>query len=961
MKKIISLFLIALFTITLAGCDLFGDDTEIPEEILDCILNPDAEGCEIDPGDTRTAAEILADAITDNWDGDITHLNTLMDLMDFSESMEIVTEFRFDVVDENNDPFLINVVMTDSFLFLATGDVLERHLALNIDGTYIETTMIFEEIATGVTIYVEVSDLVDEWEVEEPEITDIMTVLGIDQDWLKFTFDDTLANMVEIEVMKEILLDILYNEKGATVFIDLQAEILSEIGVDLSTYSLNLDALMTLLETGDYTGFRAGIAAINWDGLLLALDAELVAPNIEDFLTEFSAEFLAEGWVIATEIAYIQANGTEAWLGTLTDEEMATLLNMIPESDWRLVEQTINTLRNDIPRQVVSTMVLPTSDPDTGAVISWSSNRPAIIDDTGVVVRPVTDDYDGWVELIATVQVGDEQKQEYFQLYVPPVNETGAIDEYDYYELEEHDDPVGDYLKDTVDVYEIIQFVKALKDALVALDYTAIELEEVDLELLADAIYESRAAFDLFVVGLATTAPEHADLLEAFSPIIGYVEDHIFMVDVKYALDNLTMFEDYLTFAYYVDNNYVDLTIGQSPTFEIVTTATLEPNAFGTLFVDLVGTASNYLDGFTEFEIPYLEHLHCPVGETCEDWDDYDRIVARLNEVSYLDVVTTYDPATPGEIEMDIDFTDFLDAVINITWYDDELLDRAVEKLERQMPWQVIAVIDLPTADVDNNATIVWTSNDPGLITAAGVVTAPPADDWDRWVDLTAVVTVGTETETLYFQVHVPPVNATDVGDEYNNDPWYEEGNGIFDLTSITDVSLTITVKDTATVTLPTVTEDLNVIAEDFARFSLSIIAHDYAYQISKYYIENPADLVTDFGLTGATKSLSYYEEVFRVSKAFDHDLSEIVIGGTLLAPTFSIELFWIDGTEVFDAPLTLAELALMFGENQGGPATNVIFQNYVDEVNEPNFNMTKLLFVFIFNDNNNDEEEDYN
>ena len=303
---------------------------------------------------------------------------------------------------------------------------------------------------------------------------------------------------------------------------------------------------------------------------------------------------------------------------------------------------------------------------------------------------------------------------------------------------------------------------------------------------------------------------------------------------------------------------------------------------------------------------------------------------------------------------MNIDFTDFLDAVINITWYDDELLDRATDKLERQMPWQVISVIDLPTADVDNNATIVWTSNDPAVITAAGVVT-PHATEW-RWVDLTAVVTVGSETETLYFGVNVPPADVTDQGDEYN-DNWDDEGNGIFDLTSITDVSLTITVKDTATVTLPTVTEDLNAIAEDFARFSLSIIAHDYAYQISKHYIDNPTEFIADFG---TTKSLSYYVDFLYMTPAFDDDLSEVVIGGTALIPTLSIELFWIDGNEVFDAPLTLAELALMFGENQDGPATNAIFQNYVDEVDEANFNMTKLLFVYIFNDGNNDEE-DYN
>ena len=133
MKKFISLLLIALFTITLVAC---GGSDDVPEEIIDCLLNPDAEGCEIDPGDDdpvddRSAAEILADGIIENWNGDVTHLNTLLDSMDFTNSMELTAEFNFEITDNGGVDKIINVVLTDSYLFQGTGDILHRNINMN--------------------------------------------------------------------------------------------------------------------------------------------------------------------------------------------------------------------------------------------------------------------------------------------------------------------------------------------------------------------------------------------------------------------------------------------------------------------------------------------------------------------------------------------------------------------------------------------------------------------------------------------------------------------------------------------------------------------------------------------------------------------------------------------------------------------------------------------------------------
>ena len=64
---------------------------------------------------------------------------------------------------------------------------------------------------------------------------------------------------------------------------------------------------------------------------------------------------------------------------------------------------------------------------------------------------------------------------------------------------------------------------------------------------------------------------------------------------------------------------------------------------------------------------------------------------------------------------------------------------------------------------------------------------------------------------------------------------------------------------------------------------------------------------------------------------------------------TCALPIFWHDGTEVFVSPIGYLELLDVVGP--AGPGTSELFQYYVDKVDADNFNMTKLLFVYIFND----------
>ncbi|MFK5883058.1 MAG: hypothetical protein QM489_01820, partial [Candidatus Izemoplasma sp.] len=60
----------------------------------------------------------------------------------------------------------------------------------------------------------------------------------------------------------------------------------------------------------------------------------------------------------------------------------------------------------------------------------------------------------------------------------------------------------------------------------------------------------------------------------------------------------------------------------------------------------------------------------------------------------------------------------------------------------------------------------------------------------------------------------------------------------------------------------------------------------------------------------------------------------------------YQIQLFWHDGTAVFDEPLLVSYLFTLLGDE--GLPTHAEFLTIQDKVNDANFSMTKLLLVFM-------------
>ena len=593
MKKILSLLLVALFVIGLAACS--GTDV-IPQDIIDCVLNPEGEGCgELIPGDDRTAGEIAADLIENNWNGDLTFLSIMMENMDFEDSMEFSAEINLEV-EAMEDGVLVthalNGILIDKYQYLETGTLMHRLITVNTDGETMYSEVIYQEVDTGVIVYLNVADIKAKLAEDTPEVLDALDTVGMTEDWLMFRFDDTLANLIEIEVMKDMLFDIFFLEYGNSFFYDLQDEMELELGVGLlSSYGIDLGSIVQNIVDADYDAVQLAIDSIDYETLILDLDMVHLVPEVVLLLEEYQVELDAIGFNTAARIAYIQANGTEALLNDLNTAEISTLLDIIADAE------------------------MEEGDVD------------------------LSDMYDAYVD--------DELDHFMVMLFLNQPEE------------------------ELMGLYEIPGFdFDLFKSAMDELDYDAFYLEEIDVELLADTVYEGQDAFDLYLVDLALTAPETASILMSFSGSVLELEPYMLYIDdVNYALDNISMFEDYVSLPYYLENEIVTLDLAQTPNNEILTTITLNGSETSQLFVDVMADAYLFLEGFETFDLPYVQHLNCPVGEECEDFTEYLEIIQDLGELGNVEMEALFNPLDQSEMEMTIDFTSLVNSLLA---FDDE-------------------------------------------------------------------------------------------------------------------------------------------------------------------------------------------------------------------------------------------------------------------------------------------------
>ncbi|QMS84542.1 DUF5011 domain-containing protein [Candidatus Xianfuyuplasma coldseepsis] len=307
----------------------------------------------------------MAQFIVDNWDGSMQFLGLVVQNMALEDGMKMQMEVDFEVTEDIDEVHYVNALMSDTFVFdELNGDTIQRQITLDIDGE-VQTsfTIIFKEVETGVHIYVEYRPLLETIAMELPEATEIAGWVGLDDQWMLFKADDSLSNVVEFAVVKDMLVSMLFSEVGELFFYQIQEDELEPmIGFDLNQYGVDIGQFIDFLIADQYEDARILLENIDVEGIITNADYLYVSPMIHQFLSQYDADLTTAGFdttkldmlltshfdEVSEEFVYDAPfdgmHGTQAFFESLTETELDTLVEVAIKP---FIEQMIYQMIND--------------------------------------------------------------------------------------------------------------------------------------------------------------------------------------------------------------------------------------------------------------------------------------------------------------------------------------------------------------------------------------------------------------------------------------------------------------------------------------------------------------------------------------------------------------------------------------------------------------------------------------
>ncbi len=628
------------------------------------------------------------------------------------------------------------------------------------------------------------------------------------------------------------------------------------LGTEAFFASLTEDEIEDLIEVVIKPALENAIL----DALVEAAEVNYYWTNdLESILMTYEAELASHTtpFVSATEIVELRAMGAVEYWKQLTPEEIQLIESNVY---WSVDNPKYDYWHGELLWEIESYIMLEVEVAEL--IITHTSELAAAgIDAAALVLSLETIGLEAFVDTLTHVQV-----EALMNIYVYPmlVDLETAINDEEVLEFLVEEFFTDPHVEAALASGEYFPFDESIIAAnMMGIDFDALQLElealtSADLELLAKAIYDGQTAFDLYVVTLSATAPNLALYFEIWSPAVLELEPYmIYVDDIQYAFEGLSIFDGYLDYQYYLDNA-ADIDVLKTEDFEILTVVEFDGLAYASMFDDIITDLNAYLLGFDTIDFPFNSDWECvdPLDEYCEA-PDFDGIIAGLTLAGSMNGHLLYDPSDLSWVELGIDLTDFLDTII-----------------------------------YESNA---WLLEDPSYV----------------------------------------PNEYEDV------------------LTGVNEFTFTVTLENTADITLPAEaeTDNVNEIAERLARFAVTMEAYNMLEEIGYYYEANPTELTALFN---TDVSLAEYD-FLNISAAFDAEASYVTISVDMIAgipdPTtldFEIVLVWIDGTDVFDETVGIAELAPLFLE--GNLVSQAAYDLLVSKVDETTFNTTKLFLLYLWN-----------
>ena len=904
--------------------------------------------------------EALVDYIVNNWDGTMALLAAPVAAMDFSTGYSMTYEFDFEVTEDIDETHYIEAMITDHFVTdEVNGNMMQRDIMLDIDGEEsFAFAMIYHEVETGVHLYVQPALFYQAMIADDEYAETVLDFLSLDSEWALFKFDDSLDSVIQVEVIKEMMVSLFFSEMGEQYFYLMQEELEMEIGFDLTQYGVDFGQFIDYMIEEDFTNAELLLEGVDEEAIVLHLDHMYLAPQLHMYLLSMSTELSDAGFdinKIATldtgdynevtdmfdvDIPIDPLKGTEAFFNSLTVEEQDIIVEVIIKP---IVEAEI--FYNFEENFDDSEAMWRLED------LLWI-RQYELEGEFGVVMSEFVNELhiEGPLEFWNTLT--QEQRDYFYQM---------AEEEYMYYDSEW--------------IYDIIWDVESLG-------------------MIDDEV--------LYWINMHTV-----ELTAAGYDVTQIVTDiQTYGAEEWYYMQDETFLEGFMDFYVYPELEEFHMAVNDGEVAEwLMTTLFTDPHVLAELgpgmgYDETIIAANMMLIDFDMLvmELMYLEDLNNVIydgqdafdlyvidlatDDTLTDPEDLYAPNAALLLAIWSPAVLEFEPVYDevmmyvDELQYAIEALDVFAQYATLDYYiENDVLDMNIEKSDD------ITVRTMIELDGLSYATIFSDLKDDlnSYLGGFTLLDFPYDENWecidleDEYCDdieMSIVMATLIQQGSVFVNVEYDPndlgwmsieLDATDLANvllmaDYamflSENPGYVPNEYDDMLTGVTNLTFKVTMNDNSNITLPTEVDDVNMIAEDFARMLVASEGLNIVENVAYYYEDNPTELLS---VLNTDVSLDDILSDFMVSEAFDKEMSYVSISLT----DFELVLYWIDGTEVFDTPFSLTTVSAYWVD--GDLTETAGYDLMVDVVDDENFNLTKVWLMLLLQDQDDYYyEEDY-
>jgi hypothetical protein len=903
----------------------------------------------------------VINALITQMDTNPVYLGVVMQDMTFEQGMEIRYEVELEVTKDVDIVETLSVVITDTMV----GNMVQREMSLDMNNETLDFSIYYETVEDGVKVYIQPGLFIEALRETDPEAAERLEWVGFDTEWAVFEFDEALDTMIQMDILSDMLSTLFFNEMGAAYFYELQQELEDELFFDFNQYGIDLGLLVDDILAQDIDAATLAIESIDVEGLMLHIDLLYIAPEIFSFLEDWETELIAEGfnyeglsplldtahWVTDIEtndesvvllpgVALDGTKGTEAFLNALTDEDKTALVEVfktIVEADLYYSFRSEMRLEYGVEMNMFNMFV--------GNEVSFVAEfeQPRFDTLRAMFGTDYYSDYD-------FITLWDSLTPEEI-IWLRGVAQAAGYG----WQWDTMDD-IDEYLDKTNDV---IEFLTLHKTELDAAGYTT------------DA-YITMINTD----GLEAWVEDMGSTL--FTPLMDeYL--YTFIDELEAAYEAGTGL-DFLMESIF-GNSHMQIIldeIGENPLFDndalISNMVAIDWNQIALETIDYEALATAIKDGPVTFEaflaantatapnmVLYLE-IFAPAVESVQPFMIYvDEMMYAMEGLEAFD--TLIDPAFYTDFVLDLEMTNTDDITLLIEAEIDglgyaTLFDEIIDDMNVYL--NGFTMIDFPY-DED------WVCLDE-------------TDESCEVLDMVFVKQVLLGLDPSYITIELDPSNLTwttididmtelldglaEAGyQEYADDMLAEDATWVIandddQVTGFNVATISVSMREVSTLVTPDplVTTSVNDIANDFGRFLVSSEGYSILKDIFDVYdVENnPSAMIELFNTPIYLGDI----EGLQINGAFDKTISFFVITGNILAPEtlgFELELFWIDGSEVYADALGLNDLFPLFLE--GDLVSEVAYDTLVGYPDDETFGLTRVWLLLAMDENNNSME----